>query len=149
MWGISSRKNHHQAAVILVTPVTFKNSPKGWRSPAELPGELAFLKRFAFFLKTGGGLKQHQGLFLFWCFFLSEGIDGMFAQQQKMIAKDFIQYFEKGSSFFRCLCQKNRPLLVSCFVLLGGELTDLVLKKMFFVTTLGPNFDYQDGCMGL
>ena len=158
MWGKKRGKIISQ--VIQVAPVTFKNFPKSWRSPttAEFGSQITsriawrarrFLKRFAFFWKWGVDWNNTRVCFYFDVFFVVRRHWWHVWPTTTMIAKDFIEYFDKGSSFFRCLCQKNRPLLVSCLVLLGGELTDLGLKKMFFVKTLGPNFDYQDGYMGL
>lgn len=153
--GEKQRKNH-QAAVILVAPVTFKYFPKSWRSPtttefgSQITSRIAwrarrFLKRFAFFFwKRGVDWNNTRVCFYFGGFFCQKALMACLTNN-KNDCEGFHPILRKDHLFFRCLCQKNRPLLVSCFVLFGGELTDLVLKKMFFVTTLAPNFDYQDG----
>lgn len=136
--------------MILVAPVTFKYFPKSWRSPtttefgSQITSRIAwrarrFLKRFAFFLKTGGGLKQHQGLFLFWWFFLSEGIDGMFDQQQKWLRR-ISSNIEKGSSFFQMFVSKKSTATSLMFRAVWGWTDRLSFEEDVFCHYIGTQF---------
>lgn len=112
----------------------------GHKSPAELPGELAvFWRDLLFFLKTGGGLKQHQGLFLFWWFFLSEGIDGMFDQQQKWLRR-ISSNIEKGSSFFQMFVSKKSTATSLMFRAVWGWTDRLSFEEDVFCHYIGTQF---------